>query len=97
MKRRGALALAALLLAGCSGCSGGTAAICSGPTPGVDQCVMPRVASELAAGASYPKAVADAAYLCGSDEASVGTIWAAWTQAAVIQGFVPRPIVGGDP
>lgn len=86
-------AVLALLLTGCSSCSGGT------PSPAVVQgvnlgvCVLEQYSGDAACrtSATWVQCTGDIAKACGSDVASVVNLLAAHKKAMVADGVVVKP------
>jgi hypothetical protein len=93
-------ALAAMALAGLaacdSSCSSVPAAPCASPTSADDQCILPHMASDVAAGESWAEALLDVQAKCGSSPQEIEQTWAAYESANVTLGLpVPMPIADG--
>lgn len=69
-----------------------------GPTIQTAVCIITEVATDLAGGKSWEVTIADTITTCGTDAATVTTLWDAHVKAEVSEGVVPKynlPTDGG--
>jgi hypothetical protein len=64
------------------------------PTIATAVCVLTTVSSDVAAGDTWQQCVADAVSRCGTDVATIATVWASHEKALVTEGFTPPAIKG---
>jgi hypothetical protein len=86
-----ALAIACTSLQGPDAGGAGMAS-CASPTPGQAGCVLPILARNIT---TWSAGLDEAKKACGVAPEVSATLWAAHTQAEVLEGFVPRAI-GSD-
>jgi hypothetical protein len=89
-----ALPLAAALLLS-TGCPPPSQSVIA-PTIATAVCILTTVSADVAAGDSWQQVVSDTIAKCGTDVATITTVWGAHEKALVQQGLVPPPILGRD-
>lgn len=87
-----ALASALLVVVGlaCTSLAPADAGTCAAPTAGQAGCVLPILARAITG--PWDQALTLAGNTCGVSKDVASSLWAAHTQAEVLEGFVPRAI-----
>jgi hypothetical protein len=83
------VSFAPLLMAACNACNPPSSPVVA-PTIDTVTCILDHVAKDVAAGQQWAAVVADTIAACGTDAATIATVWGSHVHAEVVEGFSPK-------
>jgi hypothetical protein len=102
VKRAAGLAIflvaGSMYFGGDSACTPASVASVVGPTIQTVVCIINQVSTDVVTGKTWENTIADTIATCGTDAATIATVWDAHVKAEVTEGVVPKysfPVDGG--